>query len=305
MNVGLDFALGTGRFYGTFDYYYKNTTDLLIQVFSAQPSPTEFTWQNLDANVINKGFELTLNYDDIVRAGEFTLDLGINIAHNENEVTNYTGPDLKTGQINGQGLTGAFAQQISNGQPLFSFYLREFDKFDEEGVSIYPEGDVQQFLGKGALPKVNGGLNIGAEYRNFGFSASFAGQFGHYVYSNTANAFFTIGALNSGRNITKDVLTSGESTANAPDVSTRFLEKGDFVRLQNASLTYRFANTGDLLKNLTVFINGQNLLLFTKYSGLDPEVNVNKAMEGVPSLGIDYTTYPRARTVSVGLSATF
>lgn len=304
-NIGFDFALGKGQFYGTLDYYHKNTTDLLIQVFSAQPSPTEFVWQNLDAEVINEGFEVTLNYDDVVHAGRFSLDLGMNIAYNKNEVTKYTGPDLKTGEINGQGLTGAFAQQISDGQPLFSYFLREFGGFDSEGVSIYPEGDVQKFIGKGALPKVNGGFNLKMNYKNFSLSASLAGQFGHYIYSNTQNAYFTIGSLNSGRNVTKDVLTSGESTANAPDVSTRFLQKGDFVRLQNASLNYRFENTGDFLKSLTVFVNGQNLFLITGYDGLDPEVNVNKALDGVPSLGIDYTAYPRARTISVGLNASF
>lgn len=305
INLGVDFSIGKGQFYGTLDYYHKNTTDLLIQVFSAQPSPTPFVWQNLNANVINQGAEITLNYDDLVKAGAFALGLGMNVAYNHNMVTNYKGADLKTGGINGQGLTGAFAQQISNNQPLFSYYLRKFGGYDSEGVSIYPEGDVQRFIGKSALPKVYGGFNINMTYKNFSFSSSLAGQFGQYVYSNTANAYFTIGALNSGRNVTKDVLTSGESTANAPDVSTRFLDKGDFVRLQNANLSYRIPNTGEVLKSLTVFVNGQNLFLITAYRGLDPEVNVNKALDGVPSLGIDYTTYPRARTVSVGLNASF
>ena len=88
--------------------------------------------------------------------------------------------------------------------------------------------------------------------------------------------------------------------------STRFLEKGDFVRLQNLNIGYNF-NVGEtsFIQKLRFFASGQNLFVITGYSGLDPEVNVNKEIEDIPSLGIDYTAYPRPRTVTIGLNATF
>jgi hypothetical protein len=125
------------------------------------------------------------------------------------------------------------------------------------------------------------------------------------VYNNTANALFTAGAIAGGSNVTSDVLTSGESKTNAPDVSTRFLEKGDFVRLQDVTLGYNLPIKSKTISALRVYANAQNLALFTGYSGLDPEVNTNKQIDEIPSLGIDYSAYPRARTFTVGANITF
>lgn len=302
-NIGLDFGLARGRISGSIDYYRKVTTDLLIQITSAQPAPQPFTWQNLDADVINSGIELTLNYF-AMDTDEMGLDFGFNISFNDNVVENFNGV-VNTGVINGQGLTGAFAQRIVEGQPLYSFFLREFTGYDESGISTY-NGDFQRFLNKSPIPKVNLGLSIGYRLNNFDASIYFAGQFGHYVYNNTANAYFTAGSLGNSRNVIQDVLGSGESNLNAPDVSTRFLEKGDFLRIQNLNLGYNFPMEEDsFIKRIRIAASAQNLFVFTNYSGLDPEVNVNKQMNDVPSLGIDYGGYPRARTFSLGLSATF
>jgi hypothetical protein len=92
---------------------------------------------------------------------------------------------------------------------------------------------------------------------------------------------------------------------NSAEVSTRFLEKGDFLRLSNATLGYTFPLTGSKIKSLRVSLSGQNLFLITNYSGLDPEVNTDKQRDNVPSRGIDYTSYPKARTFTLGLNASF
>ena len=113
------------------------------------------------------------------------------------------------------------------------------------------------------------------------------------------------GALGNGRNVTTDVIGNGESRLNAPDVSTRFLEKANFIRLQDLTIGYNVPLKSKYVSNLRVFASGQNLALFTKYSGLDPEVNVNKQIDDVPSLGIDYNAYPRARTYAIGANISF
>src|SRR5690606_15585670 len=133
-----------------------------------------------------------------------------------------------------------------------------------------------------------------------------SGQYGQYIYNNTANAFFTAGVINSGQNVITDVLTNGESPANAPDVSTRFLEKGDFLRLQNVSVGYSLPIEGTgFFKSFRLSLTGQNLFVITPYSGLDPEVDTPKALNNIPSSGIDYTSYPRAKTYTFGINATF
>jgi iron complex outermembrane receptor protein len=111
--------------------------------------------------------------------------------------------------------------------------------------------------------------------------------------------------LANGKNVTRNIMNNGESPLNTASSSTRFLEDGSFVRLQDVTLGYNLLSKSKYISNMRLYVTGQNLLLFTSYSGQDPEVNVNKAQGGVPSLGIDYTTYPRARTVSMGLNITF
>lgn len=310
-NIGLDFGIFDGKLSGTIDLYKKVTTDLLIQQDAAQPSPQPFVWKNLDADVVNKGVELTLNYFAIDN-DDTGLNFSVNFARNTNVVENLNPSTvINTGGINGQGLTGAFAQRIANGQPLYAYFLREFGGFNIDasqggiGQSIYIGGDVQKFVGKSPLPKYLLGFSANFRYKSWDLSAYMNGQFGHYIYNNNANAYFTMGSINSGRNITRDVVFVGESPSNNPDVSTRFLEKGDFLRLATLSLGYRFNVDGSSIKSLRLFANAQNLFVITDYSGLDPEVSVNKSLNGVPSAGIDYTAYPRARTFSLGLNVTF
>jgi TonB-dependent SusC/RagA subfamily outer membrane receptor len=303
LNAGVDFGFLQGKFSGTIDVYRKVTNDLLIQVTSAQPAPQQFTWRNLDADVINNGIELTLNYYAIDKE-DVGLTVGFNVAYNTNMVERYDGAPLNTGEIHGQGLTSAFAQRIANGQPLFAYFIREFTGFDESGLATYNE-DIQRYVGKSPIPKYNLGFSANARFKNWDVATFFNGQFGHYVYNNTANAYFNMGSLASGKNITTDVLTSGESITNAPDASTRFLEKGNFLRMQNFNIGYNLTVEQKFIKKLRVYISAQNVFVITGYSGLDPEVNTNKERDGVPSLGIDYTSYPRARTLTVGLNATF
>ncbi len=307
INVGIDFGFMGDRLNGSLDLYRKDTEDLLLRVESAQPAPQPFTFTNIDGNVINEGIEFAINYD-ILQQVDLNWNIGFNIAYNKNELQNFSG-QIPAGQIFGQGLSRAFSQILVSDQPLFSYYLREFAGFDENGQSIYPNGDVQQLVGKSALPDINLGISTSFNYKNWDLSVFLAGQFGHYIYNNTANAFFTAGSIAGGsRNVTTDVIGNGESEGNNPAVSTRFLESGDFLRLQNATLGYNVPLSGDgVFKSLRLYINGQNLFVITDYSGLDPEVSVSpsNSLNNLPTAGIDYTAFPRPRTYTFGVNAKF
>ncbi|MDY8134749.1 TonB-dependent receptor [Aquimarina sp. 2201CG5-10] len=307
INLGVDFGFLDNRITGSLDFYRKSTSDLLIQVTSAQPAVTPFVWRNLDADVINKGIEFSINVNAIEQE-HFTWDTSFNISFNDNEVTNYNEAPINTGQIDGPGLTGAFAQQIADGQPLYAYFLREFDGFDSNGIAQYVGGDVQRFTGDSPLPDFTLGFSNNFKYKKFDLSLFFAGQFGHKIYNNNANALFTVANLSQGRNVSTETagLIGVEDPFNAADVSTRFLEDGSFLRLQNATLGYNFnMQNSKIINAFRLFMNAQNLFVITDYSGQDPEVSVNKQINGVPSLGIDYTAYPRARTFSLGLNVTF
>ena len=133
-NIGVDFGLVDNRLRGSLDFYNKNTSDLLTISYSAQPAPNPFRYINLPADIINEGFELGLSYDAIVGSA-FQWNIAYNMAYNKNEVTNLN-TFYNAGEINGQGLSGAYSQRIADGQPLYAFYVREFEGFDENGIAI-------------------------------------------------------------------------------------------------------------------------------------------------------------------------
>ncbi|HKJ41561.1 MAG TPA: TonB-dependent receptor [Sunxiuqinia sp.] len=303
-NAGIDFGVWSNKLRGSLDYYHKNTTDLLIQVTSAQPAPQPYFWTNLDANIYNSGLEFSLSATAVDQS-DFTWDITANASYNKNIVKNFNG-SIQTGVLNGQGLSDVTIQRIVNDRPLYAYYLRIFEGFDENGISIYKDGDFPQFTGDSPLPKVTMGLTNTFHYKNFDLNVYLNGQFGHKIYSNTANAFFYAGNLANGKNVTRNILNNGESALNTADPSTRFLEDGSFVRLQDITLGYNIpVRNSKYLSKVRLFVTGQNLAVFTKYSGQDPEVNVNKGRGGVPSFGIDYTTYPRSRTITMGLNVQF
>ncbi|HEY0896625.1 MAG TPA: SusC/RagA family TonB-linked outer membrane protein [Sphingobacteriaceae bacterium] len=302
--VGVDFDLFNGRLGGNIDYFDKTTSNLLTQVYYAQPAAVDYKWINLPGHIKNTGMEFALTYRALTNTA-LKWEISGNMTYLENKVTDFGNTIIPTGNIHGQGLTGAYVQRISDGLPLGAFYLPTFAGYDASGLAIYPNDGAFSFAGS-ALPKYSFGLNNAFSYRNLTFSVFLNGSTGFYIYNNTANALFTKGSLKNGRNVVMGEASSPESALNAPEVSTRFLEKGDFLRISNMNLAYRFPMTGNkYFKGMSLSLTGQNLALFTNYTGVDPEVNTNKARNGVPSLGIDYTSYPTARMFSLGATFDF
>jgi len=301
INAGIDFAFFDWKLRGSLDIYRKKTTDLLLQLDSALPAPAPFYFGNLDAEVVNRGVEFGVE-GDLIRKEDFSWTSAFNIGFNNNEVTRIDRTIL-TGAISGPGLTGAFAQVITEGEPLYTYLMPEFNGFDDNGISSQSDN---KLVGKSPLPNYTFGFNNSLSYQNWDFNIFFTGQGGNYIYNNNANARFYRSAFSGGSNVTSDILASNESAGNGNGVSTRFLEDGSFIRLQNTSLGYNFdADKIDFIQGGKLTITGQNLLTFDNYSGQDPEVNVDKSIGGVPSFGIDYSAYPRARTIVLGLSVTF
>ena len=130
------------------------------------------------------------------------------------------------------------------------------------------------------------------------------GAFGQYIFNNTAATVLGIGNLNGGRNIAASILNlpGKEAVSDAPAPSNRYLEKGNYLKAANATISYSVGSIGKSIRNLNISLTGQNLFIITKYSGFDPEVNTDGSFNGIPSLGIEYTPYPTARTILLGVS---
>ena len=122
-----------------FNVYRKETSDLLLLRNLAAPQPAGLStiFANLeDGKVVNQGVELGLNYA-FVDTEDWGFDASFNIAYNQNEVLD-TNQVIDAGPINGNGLTGAFAQRLQAGQPLFSYFMAEFTGFDSNGFPNIP-----------------------------------------------------------------------------------------------------------------------------------------------------------------------
>lgn len=301
--IGVDFALAKKKISGTIDYYSTKRTNILF--YGPVPggfSATSYYFSNLPGQVNNTGLEFSLNFN-VLESGKFKWDVNYNMTFLKNEVKDMN-VIVNTGAVSGQGLTGAYAQTIQDGYSLFTWKMPVFNGFDNNGYAIYADGGKDQLLGS-ALPKFQAGLTNNFSYGKLSASVFMNASTGFYVYNNTANALFLKGSLNTAHNVDYSTANNTESPINPGSVSTRFLEKGDFLRISNAIISYAFDVKSKAIKSMSAFVSGQNLALFTNYSGLDPEVNVDKQIGGYPSRGFDYTGYPKARSFTFGVNLGF
>ncbi|TRX24033.1 SusC/RagA family TonB-linked outer membrane protein [Flavobacterium franklandianum] len=307
--LGTDFTLLNNKLSGSVDYYSKNTTDLIVGIpsTSGQPSPQGIKYTNLPANLTNTGVEVSLNYKAI-ETNDLTWELSGNVAFLSNTIKNLGAANIyNVGAIHGQGLSDAYVQRIQDGYPLYTYYLPTFSGYNAAGISQYDDAGAPKMLDKQPLPKMTAGFSTNLTYKEFDFSTSLYGNFGNYLFNNTNVALFYKNQL-GGKNVTPEVANSVQSRSDANTPSTKYLEKGDFIRMGQLTLGYTVKGSAlerFKMKSARFYVNGSNLFIITKYSGFDPEVDTNKTFNGVPSAGIDYLSYPRARTFSVGLNVTF
>ena len=308
-NFGIDFGFFENKVSGSVDVFNKTTKNVLLEIPAKAPAATQTQWQNVpDLRILNNGVELNLNVL-LVDQSDFNWQIGGNFAYISNDVKDLPVKLIETGNASGQGLSGTRVQIITNGQPVGTFYGMVYEGLDANGLSIYKNdadgNPVKEYLGS-ALPDYTFSLSTKIDFKQFDFSMFWYGSAGNKVYNNTANTLFLKGPLSKGYNVTKEVLESNESPDNSNAFSSRFIEDASFFRLQNITLGYTF-NTGSLswLDRARIYVTGNNLLIFTGYTGYDPEVNVDASENGVPSIGIDYTTYPKPRTFTFGVNLQF
>ena len=304
-NAGLDASLFNNAVNVTLDYFNKKTTGLLFPKGSDANGPIASTilWSNLPGFVENKGFEASVN-TTIINKKDITWEFGVNATFISNIVNGLPAP-LYTGTLNGQGVSGTLVQTIQNGLPINSFYTRKYLGMDKStGLALY-EDDGNSFFNVGnPNPKTILGLTTSFRYQKFTLVANMNGAFGQSIYNNTLNNVINVGSINGGRNIALSVFQdpTKESFANPVTSSSRFIEKGNYLKMSNLSLSYALGSISNYVKGANIFVTGQNLFVITKFSGFDPEVNTDKGNNSVPSLGIEYQPYPSARTITFGIN---
>jgi len=302
-DLGVDFSFMKGKIYGGFDYYNKTTTDILFQSTAIQPAPASTYWINIPGDLKNTGFEFAIGAT-LIDKKDFSLDATFNIANNKNLLTNFYAPGTKTpltiltGEISGQGVSGTLSQIITNDQPVNEYWLKPFNGFDENGNQKI--GDNPAYAGD-PNPHTIYGASVTLRYKKLSLAINGGGAGGYLIYNNTRTSVTNLAGILQGRNVDQAAYNSEEGAGSGVGASARFLESGNYFKLRNASLNYNVGNVGKI-KGLNFYVTASNLLISTKFTGFDPEVNVDKASGGYPSRSIEYIPYPTPRTIILGLS---
>jgi TonB-dependent starch-binding outer membrane protein SusC len=320
VNVGLDYGIMNDRFTGVIDFYQKTTRDLLLDVAVPQPAVVSTRLENV-GSIRNRGVEMTLN-TPIFDQGNRSLNLELVGSVERNKVISLgeTRTFIITGSVNGQGQSGRFAQRIMVGEPIGTFWGPVFTRVVNGhqmfkcartaadcvgGETQTPTGSDEEIIGN-ANPSFSLGLSNNGRYNNFDFSWLWRAEQGRDVFNNTALVYRSKTNVSQDRNFLASALADPDSVGEPAKFSSRWIEDGSFVRLQNVTVGYRFNLPSRLGlaggRSTRVYLAGDNLLLLTGYSGYDPEVFVDR---GLASRGIDYVAYPRARTFTLGANVRF
>lgn len=325
-NLALDYGLFADRLTGSLEYYVKNTRDLLLTVNVPQPAVSSTRLENV-GRIQNKGVEFSLDGKVLDRPNN-NWTAGIVFAKNNNKVVDL-GPYsfLSEGTVSGQGQSNQDAQRIIPGQPLGTFFGPQFVGVDANGKQLFnhytvtrdangietgrtlngtttsPQGDDFVILGNGN-PKYTLGFRGSGNIGKFDVSFLINRQAGQKVFNNTALVYASRANVLTDKNLLASALTDPTGINEPALYSSRWIEDGSFTRLQNVTIGYtfdlpRFTGTA---RNSRVYLSGDNLLLFTGYSGYDPEVYTDA---GLGTRGIDYLHYPRPRTITGGLRVSF
>jgi|AntAceMinimDraft_13_1070369.scaffolds.fasta_scaffold01187_3 iron complex outermembrane receptor protein len=318
IDLGIDFTLFNYKLTGTLDYFKKESSNILLEVVPADPiQPTSTYWNNIQNMLIhNNGLELTLDYKGNIK-DDFTYRIGGNIAYIQNKVKDSPYSVLTTGAAQGSGQTGATINGYINNESIGAFYMFQFDGIDADGQNIYKDingdGEVlendRSVVGS-AIPKFNYAYNLNFSYKSIDLGLNFNGVVGNKIYNHTIMTLFNKAQLAKSNNTT-DFATEfpDESLSNSNTVSTRYLENGSFLRLNNATIAYNLnvdkIGLKNMFQNVRFSVTGQNLFVITDYSGFDPEMNTGSSSAGIQTFGIDRFTYPRAKTILLGLNIAF
>ncbi|HEY9048184.1 MAG TPA: SusC/RagA family TonB-linked outer membrane protein [Ohtaekwangia sp.] len=312
-NIGVDFGLLDNKLSGSIELYNKNTTGMIA---SYAVNPALVSAGTIVANggsINNKGIELSLNASP-VKAGDFTWNTGINLAHNTNKITSLSNPLFNGGDSitytrpEGQGQTGATLQIFKTGKPLGQFFTQHYAGQNEAGKSQYIDkngnlttqtGSDNYFYAGSPQPKLLMGWTNTFTYKNFTLNVFFRGVFGNKIFNATRADLFRPGTAQY-TNVLAEV-AGQQADARAYIYSSRFIESGSYVRLDNATLAYNFKLAGNYIKSLRLYTSVNNAFVITKYKGIDPEIN-----QGGTALGVDSNNfYPKTRTFLLGINASF
>lgn len=308
VNVGVDFGIFNDKFFGSLEYFYKESDDLLA--YTAVADGANFSnegWQNI-GSFTTQGVEFSINGDVLQTGGGFNWNVNYNTTFLAQEIKGLAlGADISTGGIAGGTGNNIQVHRVGYAPYMFHVYKQVYDEngapiegayADLNGDNVINQDD--RYLHANGVPDVTMGFLSNMDYKNWNLSFNLRAGLGQYNYNNvnSSNAQLANIRLNNVlSNIPKSTLDSRFVTTDNVILSDYYIEDASFLRMDNITLGYNFTKPWFKgMKGVNVSAGVQNVFVITNYSGIDPEVF---------GQGIDNTIYPRARTYFLGLKFNF
>ena len=331
-NVGVDLGL-FNRIDVNIDVYQKTSSALLFKKPLPATSGYDYVFENI-GSVRNRGLEINVTSRNLV--GAFKWETNFNIAFNRNKVLSLDAGETMAAP--GAQLPVAVGHDMNewympvwagvnptNGKPQWEKLVTDANgNVTKQLTSVYSEASAsKQFTGKSASPKFTGGINNTFSYKNFSLSTFLNFVSGGYVY-NDSRAYFDNDGLYDSYNamvpakgwtrwqkpgdIATEPQTIQGGNNNSNSASTRYLESGSYLRLRNVTLGYQLPQTwltSLKIRSARIFVSGDNLATFTKFTGVDPEVDLNPDVDHASSKGVSSFKYPVSRKILFGVNVGF
>lgn len=333
-NLGLDFQVSKGRFSGTIEWYNKLTKDMLYN-YNVPANGVDYFTGSILANVgtmKNSGLEFSFG-GAVIEKKNFSYTPQLVVSYNKNKVVSLSNDQFQTGQVRfnsfgGRGLSDVFASYLTPGRPLGEFNnVPTFLEFNSNGevVMVGADGkgttDVSKSDAYAAVkagnpisagnpqPFLTGALSNSFKYKNFDLNFQLRGTFGNSILNNIRNNLMIPGSILE-TNMLADITTM-PANYNTNRLTSMWVENASFVRLDNWQIGYNVPTNKKVVSNARVYLGGNNLLLITKYKGIDPELQTrgdlqSSGSQAPNSLGLDYSSvYPKTRSFQLGVNLTF
>jgi TonB-dependent starch-binding outer membrane protein SusC len=323
-NIGLDFGL-FGKLTGSIDYFVRDIKDFVLE---RDVDPAVFVSGRRTENVGSlrtSGLEIALNYSAI-NVGQVTWNPGLVIGTNQTELTSFFNNRFITGNFGSPGQNGTPFNLVEVGQKLGTIWGPVYDGVTSEGKvrfkdlngdgtikadagqALLADADFKK-LGRG-IPTMELGWTNQLRFKNWDLNVFFRGAFGHSLINSFRGFYEPIdpGAINSYNRIKTDKAVDVENLEEAK-YSSLYVEKADFVKLDNITLGYRLSlPSSSVFRNVRFYTTVQNAFLITGYTGIDPEPVLGDPEDNNNALvtGIDRrNTYFAARTFTLGINVGF
>lgn len=313
LNFGLDFAVLERRISGSIDVYNRNTKDLLYNYNAQQPPYVRDLIYTNVGTLRNSGIEFQISAIPL-QQNNFNWNIDFTANTQSNRLTKLSSDLYEANWLSFYGLPSpgnlGDAFRLEEGGSVGNFYGKRFAGFTEDGKWLFYKQDGSTgtasemsdddltVIGNG-VPKFQASLTNTFTYKNFDLTFMFRGKFGFDILNLKELYFGNKKWLPN--NLFKSAVTKHDQLDDDPQYSDYYLEKGDFVKLDNLTLGYNVPLNTSYIRNLRVYVTGKNLFTITGYSGSDPELQDTGFEPGVDAR--DY--YPRTRSWSVGLNIGF